>query len=135
MSAVLTPRRTRRGRERDRDTGRSGAPQESLFGSDAAPVETTGSRASRSPSRARRYGRGDGDPLAISGPTLDDLVSGLWGDLLAGEAATCPACGAEPCSHATRPAPAWSAAAAALRGDARLTRLAHARVASNSLTP
>jgi hypothetical protein len=98
MSAVLTPRRTRHGRERDGDSGRSGALQESLFGAYAAPA------AAAAPSAPPHEPETEIDrggtaiateaPAAISGPTLDEAISGLWGDLLAGETATCPACGA-----------------------------------------
>jgi hypothetical protein len=98
MSAVLTPRRSRRGRDRDRDSGRSGARQESLFGAYSAPVETPAAPA-RAPQREAEVERGGTavvteTPVAISGPTLDELVSGLWGELLSGDTATCPACGA-----------------------------------------
>jgi hypothetical protein len=100
MSAVLTPRRTRRGRDRDREAGRSGVAQESLFGAYAAPPQAPAERApapTREPeSEPERGGTAvvTEMPVAISGPTLDDLVSGLWGELLAGDTATCPACGA-----------------------------------------
>jgi hypothetical protein len=99
MSAVLTPRRTRRGRERDRDSGRSGARQESLFGAYAAPAATATAVPSAPPyepeSDVDRGGTAVATdaPAAISGPTLDEAISGLWGGLLAGDMATCPACG------------------------------------------
>ena len=99
MSAVLTPRRSRRGRERDRDGGRMGVRQESLFGAYSAPVEAPTAPA-REPQPEVEVEHGGTAvvpeaPVAISGPTLDELVSGLWGELLAGDTATCPACGAE----------------------------------------
>jgi hypothetical protein len=96
MSAVLTPRRSRRGRDRDRDAGRSGVRQESLFGAYSAPAEAP-ARESRPESEPQPERGGTAvateTPVAISGPTLDELVSGLWGELLAGDTATCPACG------------------------------------------
>jgi hypothetical protein len=107
MSAVLTPRRSRRGRERDRDGGRSCVRQESLFGAYSAPVEAPAAPP-REPHPEVEVERGGTavvteSPVAISGPTLDELVSGLWGELLAGDTATCPACGAaamQPCHSA-----------------------------------
>jgi hypothetical protein len=96
MSAVLTPRRSRRGRDRDRDAGRSGVRQESLFGAYSAPAEAP-AREPRPESEPQPERGGTAvateTPVAISGPTLDELVSGLWGELLAGDTATCPACG------------------------------------------
>jgi hypothetical protein len=96
MSAVLTPGRTRRGRDRDRDAGRSGARQESLFGAYAAPPEAPAATPREPEPDLDRGGTAVATeaPVAISGPTLDELVSGLWGELLAAETATCPACGA-----------------------------------------
>jgi hypothetical protein len=98
MSAVLTPRRTRRGRDRDRDAGRAGVRQESLFGAYAAPSEAPALPApAREPEPEAERGSTavvTGTAVAISGPTLDELVSGLWSELLAGDTATCPACGA-----------------------------------------
>jgi hypothetical protein len=96
MSTVLTPRRTRRGRDRDRDAGRSGVRQESLFGAYAAPSEAPSAPARDPEPQAERGGTAvvTETAVAISGPTLDELVSGLWGELLAGDTATCPACGA-----------------------------------------
>jgi hypothetical protein len=97
MSAVLSPRRTRRGRERDRDSGRSGAPQESLFGAYAAPAATAVPLAAPHEPKTEVDRGGTAvateAPAAISGPTLDEAISGLWGELLAGDTATCPACG------------------------------------------
>jgi hypothetical protein len=96
MSAVLTPRRTRRGRDRDREAGRPGVRQESLFGAYSAPPQAPAAPV-REPEPELEHGGTavvTETPVAISGPTLDDLVSGLWGELLAGETATCPACGA-----------------------------------------
>jgi hypothetical protein len=105
MSAVLTPRRTRRGRERDRDPGRTGARQESLFGAYAAPgapvapVDPLPQAAPREGELEPENARGGTAVVsqartAISGPTLDEAISGLWGELLAGDSASCPACGA-----------------------------------------
>jgi hypothetical protein len=96
MSALLTPRRSRRGR--DRDAVRSGVRQESLFGAYSAPVAAPAGPA-RGPEAEVEAERGGTavvteTPVAISGPTLDELVSGLWGELLSGDTATCPACGA-----------------------------------------
>ena len=98
MSALLTPRRSRRGRDRDRDAGRSGVRQESLFGAYSAPVEAPAAPA-REPQPEVEAERGGTavvteTPVAISGPTLDELVSGLWAELLSRDTATCPACGA-----------------------------------------
>jgi hypothetical protein len=99
MSAVLTPRRTRRGRERDRDAARTAARQESLFGAYAAAAPAAAPPAT-APRETETEVGGSGTTVtteartAISGPTLDEAISGLWGELLSGETATCPACGA-----------------------------------------
>ncbi len=89
MSALLTPRRPRR-RARPEATR-----QDSLFGAAApapradAPVAVPVGPAEAAPApepadtvRAHRQG-----------PTLDDLVAGVWEGLLAGAPADCPACG------------------------------------------
>jgi hypothetical protein len=94
MSAVLTPRRTRRGRARAREAGRPGVRQESLFGAYAAPPEAPARREPEPELERGGTAVVTEAPVAISGPTLDELVSGLWGELLAGEPATCAACGA-----------------------------------------
>jgi hypothetical protein len=114
MSAVVTPRRTRRGRERDRDSGRTGARQESLFGAYAAPGTPAAPAVPAVPAAPEdpavpavsrdREPAPDSEhggtavvtqaPAAITGPTLDEAISGLWGELLGGDTATCPACGA-----------------------------------------
>ena len=107
MSAVLTPRRTRRGLDRDlgRDAERSSAAQESLFGAgmvDAAivPVAALTSAApaaASAPTEARpERGRAEREPAParLAGPTLDEAITALWGKLVSGDAVECPACGA-----------------------------------------
>ena len=81
MSAVMTPRRARRGRRRSR--GPSGQP--ALFGAGSAPVASVAAPAAAPTptASARRHG-----------PTLDDLVAGAWEGLLAGAPADCVVCGA-----------------------------------------
>jgi hypothetical protein len=78
MSALLTPRRSRRGRDRDREAGRSGVRQESLFGAYSAPVEAPALPAREPEVEAERGGTAvvTETPVALSGPTLDELVSG-----------------------------------------------------------
>ena len=98
MSAVLTPRRTRRGLDRDlgRDAERSSAAQESLFGAGSPPLTAP---ATPRPEREPDLDSGGtavaaAAPATIAGPTLDEAISGLWGELRRGDTATCPACGA-----------------------------------------
>jgi hypothetical protein len=110
MSAVLTPRRNRRGSERDGDGGRF-ARQESLFGAYAAPaappaapatesvrdavapaIETPAARPVATPAAP---GHDHAAPVTIAGPTLDEAISALWDELRIGDATTCPVCGAE----------------------------------------
>jgi hypothetical protein len=86
MSALMTPRRSRRTR---RDASRRPAGQSSLFASAGAVVEepVTESAAEAVPetfttASARRHG-----------PTLDDLVAGAWEGLLARAPADCLVCG------------------------------------------
>ena len=94
MSAVMSPRRPRRGR-RTRPAPAPGG-QPALFGAGApaappAPVapasEPAAPPAAAAPeasttARAHRHG-----------PTLDDLVAGAWEGLLAGAPADCLVCG------------------------------------------
>jgi len=114
MSAVLTRRRPSRARDRDREGARSTARQESLFaGGAAAAVAPAPPRAEpavgdalgrepdveASPARVEPDpGRDRGQPAAvaprsIAGPTLDEAITALWGDLATGGAVACPACG------------------------------------------
>jgi hypothetical protein len=107
MSAVMTPRRARRRRPRPAAPGG----QSALFGAAslpvAAPAEPTAPEAVAvaaapaapevaAPERAA-------SPVAKSaatapahrhGPTLDDLVAGVWEGLVAGAGADCLVCGA-----------------------------------------
>ena len=103
MSALMTPRRAKRGRR----TGRPVAPggQSALFGAGSAPAAAPEPRAAaEAPAPAA-----DEAPAAVSaaaaapaeaasahrhGPTLDDLVAGAWEGLLAGAPADCLVCGA-----------------------------------------
>ena len=79
MSAVLT-RRRQSGRGRERDAYR----QASLFGQVVAPppLEITREEASACEEAA-----------AVATLTLDAHITALWGELQAGDAATCPVCG------------------------------------------
>ena len=81
MSAVMTPRRPRRGR----GTRPAPAPggQSALFGAGSAPAPSTAPAA---------------DPVHAAsahrhGPTLEDLVAGAWEGLVAGAPADCLVCG------------------------------------------
>jgi hypothetical protein len=120
MSALATQRRTRRSRDRVRDAARSAARQERLFGAIATSAAVAPATA---PARAREdepaairveddarrsapvvdapapeHGDRGSEPLAtaagaISGPTLDEAISALWGELSRGTTISCPACG------------------------------------------
>ena len=78
MSALLTP--SRRGRRGSAARREQAAPQPSLFA--AAPAAPAPGPDVSTTARAHRQG-----------PTLDDLVAGVWEGLLAGAPADCPACG------------------------------------------
>ena len=86
MSALLTPRRSRRGR-RTRPAPAPGG-QSALFGAGSAAVAAPAVPAATpqgetlETARAHRHG-----------PTLDDLVAGAWEGLLAGAPADCLVCG------------------------------------------
>ena len=87
MSAVLTRRRqSGRGRERDHR-------QPSLFSQVVAPPPP---REDRPVVTTPEPGVGT-TPAEVDQPratlTLDEAISGLWGDLRSGETADCPVCG------------------------------------------
>ena len=79
MSALMTPRRSRRTR---RDAARRPQAQPSLFAAAAAAPEAAAEPEASTTASARRQG-----------PTLDDLVAGAWEGLLAGAPADCLVCG------------------------------------------
>jgi len=97
MSALMTPRPTRRGRRSTRPAPAPGG-QPALFGAGSAAVAapapahagpptvaepaTVAAPATDTTARAHRHG-----------PTLDDLVAGAWEGLLAGAPADCLVCG------------------------------------------
>jgi hypothetical protein len=126
MSTVTTRRPTRRARDRDWEAGRSAARQERLFGGAAAP---SASATTSAPARTREAERerepagvasaaplapelepAADAPHAVSGPTLDDAISALWGELARGSTIGCPACGS------TAMAPRHSAGAGVVGG-------------------
>jgi hypothetical protein len=87
MSAVMSPRRPRRGR-RTRPASAPGG-QPALFGAGAPPAPAPAPVEAADPApetattaRAHRHG-----------PTLDDLVAGAWEGLMAGAPADCLVCG------------------------------------------
>ena len=84
MSALMAPRRAKRGHRTSRPSGPSG--QSALFGAGSAPaaavLEAPAAEAAPTASAHRH------------GPTLDDLVAGAWEGLLAGAPADCLVCGA-----------------------------------------
>jgi hypothetical protein len=84
MSALMTPRRAKRGRRTPRPAGASG--QSALFGAGSAPAATAVAAPVAEPTPAASAHR--------HGPTLDDLVAGAWEGLLAGAPADCLVCGA-----------------------------------------
>jgi hypothetical protein len=97
MSALMAPRRPRR-RARP-----EGTQQASLFGA-GAPAPAPPVPAPRAPEApaAEPTTRAPEAPAAEpattvrahrQGPTLDDLVAGVWEGLLAGAPTDCPACG------------------------------------------
>jgi hypothetical protein len=98
MSAVLTRRRP--SRARDRDTAWASDRQESLFAGlgagtlDVAATPVESARVTRSDDSPQLAGQ---EPVAasVAAPTLDEAISALWDGLLAGETATCPACGSD----------------------------------------
>jgi hypothetical protein len=107
MSALMTPRRSRRTR---RDAARRPAAQPSLFGTveavtEAAAVpETFGPAATPEAATVAPEPEPESEPAASpetfttasarrQGPTLDDLVAGAWEGLLAGAPADCLVCG------------------------------------------
>jgi hypothetical protein len=95
MSAVLTRRRPTRARELD--AGR----QESLFGAFVAdePVERRAAVEARAAVAAPQQAVAEPAEVAPPEPvrvqTLDEAISSLWGELVGGTVAACPACGAE----------------------------------------
>jgi len=119
MSAVMTPRRTRRGHRTRPATAPGGQP--ALFGAGAAPVapvapEPAGTAPmapaapeaplAPEPQAVPRPHSAPAEPAAAvspetdttarahrHGPTLDDLVAGAWEGLLAGAPADCLVCG------------------------------------------
>jgi hypothetical protein len=113
MSALMTPRRSRRTR---RDAARRPAAQPSLFGTveavtEAAAVpETFGPAATPEAATVAPAPEPEPEPEPApapaaspetfttasarrQGPTLDDLVAGAWEGLLAGAPADCLVCG------------------------------------------
>ena len=94
MSALMTPRRVRRGRRPARPAGAGG--QSALFGAGSAPAAEA-SVATVEASIATVEAPAAEPVQAASahrhGPTLDDLVAGAWEGLLAGAPADCPVCG------------------------------------------
>jgi hypothetical protein len=98
MSAVLTRRRT--GRARDRDTAWAPDRQESLFGGlgagmlEVAPAPVEPAPVAPSDDLGEPAGEARVAP-SMGAPTLDEAMSALWGGLLGGETATCPACGSD----------------------------------------
>ena len=86
MSAVLTRRRqSGRGRERDHR-------QPSLFSQVVAPPPRVDEPVVTTPEPAVAA-----TPVEVEQPratlTLDEMISGLWGELRDGETADCPVCG------------------------------------------
>ena len=105
MSALMTPRRTRRN---PREAARRPADQPSLFSAAAAepaaalvpavatpePVVTdTPVVATPEPAAAAANDTLNTASARRQGPTLDDLVAGAWEGLLAGAPADCLVCG------------------------------------------
>ena len=107
MSALMTPRRSRRTR---RDAARRPAAQPSLFAAavDAGPAvtkaaavpETFGPAATPEAATVAPEPEAAATPETFTtasarrqGPTLDDLVAGAWEGLLAGAPADCLVCG------------------------------------------
>jgi hypothetical protein len=107
MSALMTPsRRGRRGRPARREAA---PPQASLFAAAPATIDPPSPSLPPEPEpRPEAPGGATTAPAtagAVSadtsttarahrqGPTLDDLVAGVWEGLLAGAPADCPACG------------------------------------------
>jgi hypothetical protein len=96
MSALLTPRRRPRPR---RDVPRPGAPQDSLFAAAPVaapmPVPASADPVPAPAAAAVMAAAPHPSPTASArrqGPTLDDLVVGVWEGLLAGAPAECPVC-------------------------------------------
>ena len=116
MSALMTPRRSRRGR-RTRPAPAPGG-QPALFGAGSATVAAPAApgpeavAAPAAPARGSEAAPAAPRPAAVPsattpegethttarahrhGPTLDDLVAGAWEGLLAGAPADCLVCGA-----------------------------------------
>ena len=118
MSALMTPRRSRRTR---RDAARRPAGQSSLFASAAAAAPAVPAPAAAAPAAPTAAAPAtataapaappvEREPVAApesaagaetfttasarrQGPTLDDLVAGAWEGLLAGAPADCLVCG------------------------------------------
>jgi hypothetical protein len=106
MSALLTPRRPRRGARREKPRE-----QESLFAAAAPAAPPLGAppaapQREAAPAAPQREGASVAAPCAVpaaeptitpsahrQGPTLDDLVAGAWEGLLAGAPASCVVCG------------------------------------------
>jgi hypothetical protein len=93
MSAVLTRRRPSRARDRDREAGRSAARQEALFGGGGAVAASPPPPGPAVEQRPRDVAPAAPASHPFSGPTLDDAISALWGELVSGETTSCPACG------------------------------------------
>jgi hypothetical protein len=100
MSAVMTPRRARRGR-RTRQLAAPGG-QPALFGAGSAPAVAPADRAAADGPTAVAAPPETASPAAEPattasahrhGPTLDDLVAGAWEGLVAGARADCLVCG------------------------------------------
>jgi ammonia channel protein AmtB len=86
MSAVLTRRRPTRARDLD-----AGA-QESLFGGWA---EDEPREAVAEPAAVATAPGAVTTPAPVRVQTLDEAITSLWGGLLGGTVAACPACGVE----------------------------------------
>jgi len=104
MSALMTPRRAKRGHRTSRPSGPSG--QSALFGAGSAPtaapepraaaVEAPAPAAVEAPAAVSAAAAAPAEAASAHrhGPTLDDLVAGAWEGLLAGAPADCLVCGA-----------------------------------------
>lgn len=104
MSAVMTPRRIRRGHDRDRAPSR----QTSLFGQVVQPlpreaepaVALSPETAPAEPAAVAAPSSRTAEPAAVAAPSsraaepsLARAISSLWDGLLAGEPGACPVCG------------------------------------------
>jgi len=96
MSALMTPRRAKRGRRTGRPAGPSG--QSALFGAGSAPAAPPAPAPVEPAECAAPAPAPVAEPATSAsahghGPTLDDLVAGAWEGLLAGAPAECLVCG------------------------------------------